>query len=288
MRFALDAARAKMPRAPRRLLRCTLPARVVEHPFIFIAGLHRSGTSLLHEVLREHPRISGFRDTGVWEDEGQHLQGVYPTAQAFGGPGRFAFDRRSHMDETHELATEDSARRLFGEWKRHLDPSRDFALEKSPPTIVRMRFFQRLFPRARFVVLLRHPLAVGYATQKWTGTTIRELLDHTLLAYEVARRDAEVLERNSPGCAMFVRYEDFARSPQQEIDRICAFLGLEPVQVRHEVRADANARYLAMWSAERRSLWRRLLRRDLPLDLEPRVASFGYSLHEPERLRALG
>lgn len=264
---------------------CTLRRRVVEHPFIFIAGLHRSGTSLLHEILREHPRVSGFRDTGVWEDEGQHLQTVYETAQAFGGPGRFAFDPRSHMDESHALATEDSARRVFGEWSRHLDTSRDFALEKSPPSIVRMRFFQRLFPNSRFVILLRHPLAVGYATQKWTGTTIRNLLEHTLVAYEVAMRDAEVLERTRPGSTLFVRYEEFAQSPQAEVDRICAFLGLEPLAVTHKVRADVNAGYFAMWERERRSLLRRLLRRDLPVDLEPRVARFGYSLQEPTRLQ---
>jgi len=48
--------------------------------YVFIAGLHRSGTSVLARCLREHPQISGFRNTGVPEDEGQHLQDVYPAA----------------------------------------------------------------------------------------------------------------------------------------------------------------------------------------------------------------
>lgn len=147
-----------------------------------------------------------------------------------------------------------------------------------------MRFLQRLFPRSRFVVLLRHPLAVGYATQKWTETPIRELLEHTLIAYEVALRDSAVLGGTSPGCVHFVRYEDLASAPQREIDRICAFLGLPAMPVTQKVRADANGRYLEMWSAERKSIVRRLLRRPLPLDLESRSRRFGYSLEEPERL----
>ena len=44
---------------------------------ILVCGLHRSGTSLLFQILRDHPDISGFRNTGVNQDEGQHLQSVY-------------------------------------------------------------------------------------------------------------------------------------------------------------------------------------------------------------------
>jgi hypothetical protein len=44
---------------------------------VFIGGLHRSGTSIVHRCLSDHPDVSGFQSTGVWEDEGQHLQSVY-------------------------------------------------------------------------------------------------------------------------------------------------------------------------------------------------------------------
>ena len=67
------------------------------HPFVFLGGLHRSGTTLLFRMLREHPEISGFannQDANEWlgaEDEGQYLQSVYPPAIFWGGPGKFAF-----------------------------------------------------------------------------------------------------------------------------------------------------------------------------------------------------
>jgi hypothetical protein len=33
------------------------------HRFVFLAGLHRSGTTLLARLLAAHPEISGFSDT---------------------------------------------------------------------------------------------------------------------------------------------------------------------------------------------------------------------------------
>ena len=58
--------------------------------FVFVGGLHRSGTTPLARVLGAHPEISGLSGTGVSEDEGQHLQDVYPRIRAHGGMGRFA------------------------------------------------------------------------------------------------------------------------------------------------------------------------------------------------------
>jgi hypothetical protein len=69
--------------------------RLPDHRLVFVCGLHRSGTTPLTRCLADHPQVSGFRGTGVPEDEGQHLQDVYAAAAAFGGPGGFAFDPRA-------------------------------------------------------------------------------------------------------------------------------------------------------------------------------------------------
>ena len=62
---------------------------------IFICGLHRSGTSLLYKILKNQSQISGLEETKVVEDEGQHIQTVYPTALTYGGPGKFGFHEES-------------------------------------------------------------------------------------------------------------------------------------------------------------------------------------------------
>lgn len=157
---------------------------MLNHKFIFMGGLHRSGTSLLHKILKTHPLISGFSHTGVPEDEGQHLQSVFLNAKVFGGPGYFALNSASHMTETHPLATSKNARILYSEWGQYWDLEKTYLIEKSPPNIVRTRFLQALFPNSHFITLFRHPIAVAMATKKWADCSIYDLIEHSLIAYE--------------------------------------------------------------------------------------------------------
>lgn len=240
--------------------------------FIFLTGLHRSGTSLLHEIMRAHTEITGFSGTGVPQDEGQHLQDIFLPAKAFGGPGKFVFDPRSCMDETHELATPEIAERIFEQWSRYLDLSCDYVIEKSPPNVVRARFFQKLFPDSRFIAILRHPLAVSYATKKWAKTSIPSLLDHALTAYEIMFRDMEFLDST-----YVLKYEDFVVAPQKTVDEIFAHLGLEPVQVTHQIRTDINDKYFRMWERDRKNPFKRLFSK-VPPEYEARANRFGYSI----------
>ena len=62
-----------------------------DHRLVVVGGLHRSGTTPLARTLATHPQVSGFSGTGAREDEGQHLQTVYPRVRDYGGAGHFAF-----------------------------------------------------------------------------------------------------------------------------------------------------------------------------------------------------
>jgi len=221
------------------------PAAAVDLNVLFIAGLHRSGTSLLHHILRAHPDISGFANTGVSMDEGQHLQSIYPTARAYGGPGRFGFDPRSFMDENHPLATCGNAAALAAEWGRHWDFGKRLLIEKSPPNLVRTRFLQALFPKARFVHILRHPVVVAYATRTWCDSPIFRLIEHTLRCYERAAVDLNFL--NS---AYLMRYEDLVSAPQSTIDRILHFANVGEFRASEVVAPDLNTSYFETWLRE--------------------------------------
>lgn len=220
----------------------------MNHPnIIFITGLHRSGTSILHEIIRSHPKISGMLNTGVPEDEGQHLQSVFSPAYKFGGPGKFAFNPKSYMDEFHPLATPANAVRLLEEWKPFFDFSKQYIVEKSPPSIIRTRFLQQLFPGSKFIVILRHPLAISYATQKWSRTSIRSLLKHTLNAYDLFFKD-----RSKLGSVFVLRYEDFVENPQKIIDEIFDFLHLETIEVDKDIRKNVNQKYFSLWEQKQK------------------------------------
>lgn len=242
---------------------------------IFLAGLHRSGTSLLHRCLSDHPHISGFENTGAFEDEGQHLQTVYPPAYSFGGPGLFGFAEGAYLDERAPLATPENAHRLLSEWEPFWDTNKRMLVEKSPPNLIRTRFLQSLFPGSRFVVVLRHPIAVSYATQKWTPATvwIQTLLKHWLTCHERFERDRAHLDH-----VHVLRYEDFVASPERELNRIHRFLDLDPVPLQREVRPGVNDDYFAIWARRRRNPLTRPYTSYVVRKLGDRVARFGYSL----------
>jgi hypothetical protein len=266
----------------------------LDHTLVFICGLHRSGTTPLHQTLATHPEVSGFRDTGVPYDEGQHLQDVYPTAGAHGGPGRFAFDPAARLTEDSALATPETAERLFGQWAPHWQLGRRVLIEKSPPNLIRTRFLQRLYPDAKFVVIVRHPLVTALATTKFQTTKLMRLtfrrpplfdmVRHWAVAHQLFLADRPKL-RN----AHVLRWEDLCADPDGVLRDIGTFIGIDArFEVPHLDPA-VDARYLTGWEQLLAGSGRRggqgssrgkKLAEEI-YTLEPAAATFGYSLREP-------
>ena len=48
-----------------------LDKQICRHRFVFIMGLHHSGTSLIDDVMQSHELTSGHNNTGALEDHGQ-------------------------------------------------------------------------------------------------------------------------------------------------------------------------------------------------------------------------
>lgn len=268
-----------------------------DQTLLFVGGLHRSGTTPVARWLARHPQVSAFEDTGVWQDEGQHLQDVFAPAAAHGGPGAFAFDGGARLTERSALVSDSSRERLWSAWSRHWDVTKPVLLEKSPPNLIRMRFLEALFPeRARFLVVVRQPIAVAYATRKWTRRFARTppriarripplqaglepLLRHWVVAHERFLDDAAQV-----GEVMVMRYEDVVADPSRELARAFRFAGLAPLETEWDVRTALNDRYVATWERARRTIGRRRHLDALARRYEDRVRPFGYSLLAPDRL----
>lgn len=223
--------------------RVPLPATpdVSGKTFLFIGGLHRSGTSILHRLLCEHPAISGFGDTGVAEDEGQHLQSVYPAAHRYGGPGEFALDRNAHLIETSDLVSRDNRDKLLREWGAYYDLSKTVLLEKSPPNLIMSRFLRALLPGSKFVFIVRHPVAVSLATAKWSKRSLAQRMLHWRQAHAIMLGDI-----GSRDDCLVIRYEDLVASPAATLDRIRRLAGLDRFSPAAAI-ADHNGRYFAQW-----------------------------------------
>ena len=249
----------------------------MEHRFVFLAGLHRSGTTLLARLLAAHPEVSGFSGTGVPADEGQLLQTVYPAAKVWGGPGRFGFAPEAHF--TEEQASEDKAQRLFEEWSPHWDLARPVLLEKSPPNLLKTRFLQALFPGSSFVVIVRHPIPVSVPTARWRGTRRYDLmLKHWLHCHDLFEADRAHLER-----VHVLTYEQLVREPESTLRGIFESLELDPVPPSEPVEDGANEKYFRQWDEMKRDPLMRAYLDLTELRYQRPVRRFGYTLFRSGR-----
>ena len=250
---------------------------------VFIGGLHRSGTTPLARVLAVHPQVSGFSGTTATEDEGQHLQDVYPAARSYGGAGRFALDPRAHLTEDSPLATPANAARLLAQWHPYWDTSREVLVEKSPPNLVMTRFLQALYPDAHFVVIVRHPVVVALSTQKWLhARTLRTPMANWFAAHDTFAADAPRLRR-----LHVVKYESLVADPQAELDAIGAFLGLDGPLPATSWQGGRSDTYTAAWAqlAVDRRPWNKMLRASLIRTYSERAAAYGYDLDSLDTVR---
>lgn len=258
------------------------------HRFIFVCGLHRSGTSILFKSLRDHPDISGFSNTLSPEDEGMHLQTVYKPSGHYGGAGKFGFHPEAHLTELSPLVTDGNRQKLFSEWSPYWDLGKPYLLEKSPPNLIRTRFLQAMFPDSYFIVLMRHPLAVSYATRNWYRQfgvywrSLPSIFEHWLVCHEIFLQD-----RNSLKNSIIVKYEQFVSNPTLHANTIYQFLGLHSHPNTQKVLSGVNAKYFSKWQKDHLGFLSRFVARKMVNRFESRLSSFGYSLIDLERADAV-
>ncbi len=208
---------------------------------LFVCGLHRSGTTLIADTIARHPSIASLTHNQGPENEGEFVQSVLPRGDFMGGPGRFAFASEAHLTEHSPLATEENARKIMAEWSHFHQPGLPWLVEKSPYNILRMRLLQALYPQAKFVIVMRHPIAVTLATQKWTHTSPFSLIAHWLRAHQIAAEDLRHLRHK-----LLVRYEDFVADPHATMARVWEFLELPPHEDEIAIK-NANRSYFLRW-----------------------------------------
>lgn len=248
-----------------------------ERVHLFIGGLDHSGTSLLYRFLCRHPAVSGFVGTRAPGDEGQFLQDVFPASTHYGGTGYFAFDRRVHLTEESPYAAPALRDRLLARWHPYWDLSKRVLVERSAPNLMRGRFLQALFPNARFLFVIRHPVAVAMSTSRRTRQPLQELIDHWGAAHEVFLDDLASLRRHA-----WLRYEDFVAAPQATFAAICRFAGIAPLAPVEPIDPSRNDRAFAAFAAQRSGL-------HLVEPVTERLAGeFGYALDAPYYDRAPG
>ncbi|PRY93737.1 sulfotransferase family protein [Hasllibacter halocynthiae] len=207
--------------------------------YVFVGGLHRSGTTLMADCLEAHPAVRGLPPSLAPEGEGVFFQGAIPHDALAGVPGEWAEDPAMHMVEGGPWDRPEVAGRLRADWDRWYPKGGSWRVEKSPVNLLRARLYQQLLPASQFVFVVRHPVASARATAKWSARGEAALLRHWAHAHSVWAGDVPRLHN-----WMVVRLEDLCADPRRELARLFAFLRLDPVPPPRAVRADPNADYL--------------------------------------------
>jgi len=195
--------------------------------FIFIIGLHRSGTSFLHDIFRSQTDITGIKYTNTFKySEGQHLQNILKNDIELGTMGKFMFNPESHQTETSDILKKYSWKDLFSQWSKYWQqPTTDIYVEKSPSNVGRTRLLQALFPNSYFVVIIRHPIVQAlsnkYFAKKLPHSDI-QYIDHWFKTHEILFNDLKYINNK-----IIFTYEELINNQNAILNYIEKFLNLK-------------------------------------------------------------
>ena len=176
---------------------------LLKKKYIFICGLHRSGTSTLTKMIGTSNLVSIHTNTNVSENEGQHIQSVYDAANKHGGPGKFGFDKKYHYTENSDLLTKKNNDKLLNEWSKYWNLNKSILVEKSPPNIIHTRYLQEIVHNSYFIIIIRHPYPVAMATKKWNNQSIDKHMDHWLHTHKILYNDLKKIKNY-----LILKYEE--------------------------------------------------------------------------------
>jgi hypothetical protein len=207
---------------------------------VFIVGVPRSGTTLLAALLGAHSRFDGGPETdffAFWRGANQRRILADPrwpsravaflaTLPAVRGKAHEAFG--VGLRELHEFLAPQVARAgllleaLTQTHARRVGKAR--WLEKSPIHLAHVADIRRLFPEAPIIRLVRDPRDVALSLQAvpWGA---RSLLANAYRWQSMDRASAEFFTRDAN--SRTVLYEQLVARPEDELRRLCAFLGEE-------------------------------------------------------------
>jgi sulfotransferase family protein len=278
------------------------------NPYLFVVGAARSGTTLLQRMLDAHPLLAVVNET-YWlprkyrERTGLTRGGLvtpalFPLLLDSPKFGRMGFDEpdlRRIAGDGAPSRYEEFVGRLFDEYARRR--RKQLAGDKTPGYVRRIAQLHELWPRAKFVHIVRDPRDVCLSLLDWEGgeRTAGQFgtwqLDRTVSSalywrYSVATgREAGAML--GTGLYFEMRYEDLVAATETELGRLCQFLSIpfdKAMQSYHvgRTRPKPGRSSKAQWLPPTRGLrdWRTQLAADRGAAIEVAVgkllSEFGY------------
>jgi tetratricopeptide (TPR) repeat protein len=179
---------------------------------IFVIGMIRSGTSLTEQILSGHSQIHAAGELMFWN--GHWPEVIHPTRETW-RYGRTLELGREYL----QILERDSA-------------GRPFTTDKHPMNYQFTAPLHTVFPQAKFVQILRHPvdnLLSIWMTPMTSGIQFVSRRDDLVFLYRQYQRLTRHLEELLPPTQYHAfRYEDITSQPELEIRSLLTYLGLPP------------------------------------------------------------
>ena len=204
---------------------------------IYLAGIERSGTSLMYALLASHPNIAMTRRTNLWtyfNNQYGDLNNAENLERCLSIMAQYKRLRAIQIDIDRVRRDfnqgEKTYARLFTLIEGHFAEKQGKMRwgDKSLNTERYMDDIFAVFPEARIIHMMRDPRdRYASAKTRWTDMKGRVGAGTAmwLESVKLARRGT----RKYPNQYMVVRYEDLVADPEKMLRKICEFLGEEYV-----------------------------------------------------------
>jgi len=218
--------------------------------FPVFVGSGRSGTTLLRTIFDAHSSLAvanepQFMGTAARQRKRLEADG-FDTAgflrSVFGNANFRRLDLDQDVVEATVIAAEpragaDAVRTVFAVFAA--DQGKPLYGDKTPGYVVQIPELASMFPEARFVHLIRdgRDVALSYLERPWGPDSVGEAALYWRSRVTRGRAAGRAIGTRR---YLEARYENLVENPEQEVQRICSFLGLvfEPAMLHYEKAAE--------------------------------------------------
>ena len=197
-----------------------MPQKEESLQWVFIVGVNNSGTTMLSALLDRHPELTCL------PREGHIVSERLPKPWAH-GVGRVWTERTSlfRMDETTSIGGVDAgtiADSCKADWLASVPGHGRIVIEKTPPNALRIPWLERHFAPAKFIYIVRDPVAVAEGICRRNGVSPQRAVNHWVKANQICFTDLAGVEQK-----MQISYRQMSRRPLETLNAIGKFLEIK-------------------------------------------------------------
>lgn len=200
---------------------------------VFIVGMHRSGTTLMEQLLDASPQLRGLGELSDFTSAMRHATDHYC---------RGVIDQ-AIVERASALRFDDVGQRYLAGVAWRLDDVRYFT-DKQPSNFLNIGFICQALPQAKILHMVRHPMESCFSNLRELFTEVnsfsydqRELADY-FIQY---RRLMAHWHATYPGRILDVDYARLTADPETVMREVAAFCGLDYADAMRDPRSSTRA-----------------------------------------------